>query len=90
MNKKQTAIYERWLKSDKINLYDCYKHPADDKLNVESIIARQCIALHGKRYRILAYNSYCFTAAFSYENVGKTFLVYHAPYHTEVFEIPPL
>ena len=88
MNKKQIGIYEQWLRSQNHNLYECYKRPSKNKLNAEHSIVQSCLKLHGKRFRILAYNSYTFTCAFSYENDGKTFLVYRTPYHTEAFEIP--
>lgn len=88
MNKKQTGIYEQWLRSQNLNLYDCYKRPSEHKLNAEHSIFQSCLKLGEKRFRTLAYNSYSFTCAFSYENEGKTFLVYHTPYHTEAFEIP--
>lgn len=88
MNKKQTGIYNQWLRSNNLNLYDCYKRPSEYKLNAEYSIVQSCLKLHGKRFRILAYNTYSFTCAFQYENEGKTFLVYHTPYHTEAFEIP--
>lgn len=88
MNKKQTGIYKQWLRSQKSNLYDCYKRPSEYKLNAEHSIVQSCLKLHGERFRILSHNTYTFTCAFSYENNGKTFLVYHTPYHTDAFEIP--
>ena len=88
MNKKQQGIYERWLKSNNLNLYDCYKKPSDTKLDAEFNIIQSCRQMHGKRFRILSYNTYSFTCAYCVEKDGKTMLIWHSPYHAEVFEIP--
>lgn len=88
MNKKQEGIYYRWLESNNLNLYDCYKKPSESKLDAERGIISACRHLGGKRFRILSYNTYSFTCAYCAEKDGKTFLVWHSPYHTEVFEIP--
>lgn len=88
MNKKQTGIYHQWLKSNNLNLYDCYKKPSESKLDAEWRIIYACRQMHGKRFRILSYNSYSFTCAYSVEKDGKNLLIWHSPYHSEVFEIP--
>ncbi len=88
MNKKQTGIYESWLSSNNLNLYDCYKKPSAYKLDAESRIIHACLQMHGKRFRILSYNSYTFTCAYSIERDGKSMLIWHSPYHSECFEIP--
>lgn len=88
MNKKQTGIYEQWLKSNNLNLYDCYKKPSEAKLDAEWRIIYACRQMHGKRFRILNYNTFTFTCAYSVEKDGKTLLIWHSPYHTDVFEIP--
>lgn len=88
MNKKQTRIYEQWLKSNNLNLYDCYKKPSEAKLDAERRIIYSCRQTHGKRFRILSYNTHSFTCAYAVEKDGKTLLVWHSPYHVEVFKIP--
>lgn len=87
MNKKQARIYEQWLRSNNLNLYDCYKKPSESKLDAERSIIYSCRQMHGKRFRILSFNTYSFTCAYSVEKDGKTLLIWHSPYHTEVFEI---
>lgn len=88
MNNKQTGIYKQWLKSNKLNLYDCYKNPSEAKLDAECRSIQACRKLHGERFRILRYNTYTFTCAFSIERDGKRYLIWHSPYHYECFEIP--
>lgn len=88
MNKKQTRIYERWLASNNLNLYDCYKKPSESKLDAEWRIIHACRQMHGKRFRILSYNTHTFTCAYAVEKDDKTMLIWHSPYNTEVFEIP--
>ena len=88
MNKKQTGIYERWLASNNLNLYDCYKKPSESKLDAEWRIIHACRQMHGKRFRILSYNTFTFTCAYAVEKDDKTMLIWHSPYNTEVFEIP--
>ena len=87
MNKKQTRIYERWLASNNLNLYDCYKKPSESKLDEEQRIIHACRQMHGKRFRILSYNRFTFTCAYAVEKDDKTFLIWHSPYNTEVFEV---
>lgn len=88
MNKKQQGIYERYLKSSNCNLYDCYKRPSEEKLDAEHVIIRTCLQLNGKRFRILSYNTYSFTCAFTVEKDGGYYLIYHTPYKKECFKIP--
>lgn len=88
MNKKQTSIYEQWLKSNNLNLYDCYKKPSEFKLDVEWRIIQACRKMNGERFRILSYNTYTFTCAFSIEKDGKRYLIWHGPYNYECFAIP--
>ena len=88
MNKKQTGIFEQWLKSQNARLTDCYKRPSHEKLEAEHSIIRQCRSLEGKRFRILSYNTFTFTCAFAAEKDGKTMLVWHSPYKTDAFFIP--
>lgn len=88
MNKKQERIYNQWLKSNNLNLYDCYKKPSQAKLDEERRIMYSCRKMKGKRLRILSYNTYCFTCAYAIEKDGKIKLIWHSPYHTEIFEIP--
>lgn len=49
MNKRQTGIYERWLASNNLNLYDCYKKPSEFKLDAELRIIHACRQMHGKK-----------------------------------------
>lgn len=88
MNKRQTGIYEQWLKSNNLNLYGCYKKPLEAKLDAELRIIHACRQMHGKRFRILSYNTFSFTCAYAVEKDDKTMLIWHSPYNTEVFEIP--
>lgn len=88
MNKKQEGIYYRWLESNNLNLYDCYKNPSESKLEAEWRIICACRHSKGKRFRILSYNTYSFTCAYCVDKDGKTYLVWHSPYHCDVFEIP--
>ena len=88
MNKKQERIYELWLKSNNLNLHDCYKKPSQAKLDEEWRIMYACCKMKGKRFRILSYNKYTFTCAYAVEKEGKIKLYYHGPYETVIFEIP--
>lgn len=88
MNKKQQRIYGQYLKSNNCNLYDCYKRPSDEKLDAEFAIIHSCRQLHGKRFRILSYNSYTFTCAFTVEKDGEYYLIWHSPYKRDCFKIP--
>ena len=88
MNKKQTGIYERWIKSQNLNLYDCYKQPSAAKLDAEWRIIQSCRKMNGKIFRILSYNTFTFTCAFSIEKDGKKYLIWHSPYNYDCFEIP--
>lgn len=88
MNKKQQGIYEQYLKSNNCNLYDCYKCPSEAKLHAESTLRYCCRQLNGKRFRILSYNTYSFTCAFTFEKDGDHYLMWFCPYRTDCFKIP--
>lgn len=88
LNKQQKSILDRYNTSNKYGLMDCYKSCSHYKTRAEHLIKQEMLDRNGWGYKILSYNTNCFTCAYTYKNeFDELVLVYHTAYKRQEFAI---
>ena len=66
MTKKQTAIYNRYLRNNPTTLQECYAKPSYAKQRAYNDCLKRCAEMNGSGFCIMGFNSMMFSVAWMY------------------------
>lgn len=79
MTKRNSAIVESYKSATHSELYEVYDRYSSAKAKAFDYCKGLCAKKNGNGLRILSANTFVFTAAFTYEENGKSYLMYITP-----------
>lgn len=89
MNKKQSAIYHAYIRSDKYRLEDCYARYSTAKSHAWDYCVNLMMKFDGWGLKVVSYNGWVFTAGFEYADpeTGVISFMYITPSKDEHWEV---
>lgn len=77
LNKKEKAWVYLYNKSNYWGIYQCYASYSHNKRRAEYSIRLEKKEMNGYEYKIISFNSQCFTCGYKYKKNDKEFLRVH-------------